>query len=720
MPHTGAIRAGRAFVELFADDSALVHGLKRAQYKLRRFGADVRRIGAGFLGLGGALAVPMGMAIKAAGNAMETINKFEAVFRDQAGAAGDFADALAESVGRSRYEIRDALSSLQAFFIGLGFGAEEARKMSQAVEEMSIDFASFYNLQDTEAMDKFLSGLSGMSRPLREYGINLLDSAVQEEMLAMGMRKVGKEWTQQQKVLARYNIMLRAMTEQGAMGDAVRTAGSFQNRMKALRSQIHDTAVEIGNALLPAATRVVERILEVIRGVSRWVKANKEAVMTIARIAGAITIGGGLLVALGAVAAAISALLNPMGVLIGGLAFLAGASGFAALTRPAEKTSQYIRAQAKEAGKLLDRYKELVEKTKRTADEETELLELTRRLKEEFPQYADAIDGTADSLHRLIQEMGGLVKLQYTDELRKQRKLFQQQARQYEEYRSFVDKLKKAAKTDTVPDLLTLFRLGREALGGGILDPEIVKRKLDEAEKRMQATRGRIIELQRLLRGEIEEPRGPEEPAAGGIGEAMKTTKDLCYRLAELRLEALEDEHMRALALVQLRYNREVAEAREAGKNIALIEKAREQEIANLHSDYLRRRAEEEKKAEDEKAAYMRRIEEEIAEEYIRLTTKGLTQQLALLAREKERAIREALEAGLGFDALAAIERLFGLRAQALRAAAEAPQTMVRGTFAATAVWGLDTGNAMDRTARATEETAKNTRRMLEMNLAFS
>jgi hypothetical protein len=38
MPQPEAIRAGRAFVELFADDSKLMHGLKRAQAKLMAFG----------------------------------------------------------------------------------------------------------------------------------------------------------------------------------------------------------------------------------------------------------------------------------------------------------------------------------------------------------------------------------------------------------------------------------------------------------------------------------------------------------------------------------------------------------------------------------------------------------------------------------------------------------------------------------------------------------
>jgi hypothetical protein len=54
-----AIRAGRAFVELFADDTLLVRGLRRAEKRLKTFGEGVRRLGLKMVGLGTAFAAPM-------------------------------------------------------------------------------------------------------------------------------------------------------------------------------------------------------------------------------------------------------------------------------------------------------------------------------------------------------------------------------------------------------------------------------------------------------------------------------------------------------------------------------------------------------------------------------------------------------------------------------------------------------------------------------------
>jgi len=59
MGNSTAIKAGRAFVELFADDSKLVSGLKKAKAKLSAFGVGVRDSGMKLVGMGAALVAPM-------------------------------------------------------------------------------------------------------------------------------------------------------------------------------------------------------------------------------------------------------------------------------------------------------------------------------------------------------------------------------------------------------------------------------------------------------------------------------------------------------------------------------------------------------------------------------------------------------------------------------------------------------------------------------------
>ena len=62
---TKGIRAGRAFVELFADDSKLVRGLRRAEKKLKAFGQSVRNLGLKMATLGAGILAPLVGAAKA-------------------------------------------------------------------------------------------------------------------------------------------------------------------------------------------------------------------------------------------------------------------------------------------------------------------------------------------------------------------------------------------------------------------------------------------------------------------------------------------------------------------------------------------------------------------------------------------------------------------------------------------------------------------------------
>jgi len=59
-----AIRAGRAFVELFADNSKLVRGLRAARAKVKAFGRRLQNIGTRIAATTAAMAVPVGVAVR--------------------------------------------------------------------------------------------------------------------------------------------------------------------------------------------------------------------------------------------------------------------------------------------------------------------------------------------------------------------------------------------------------------------------------------------------------------------------------------------------------------------------------------------------------------------------------------------------------------------------------------------------------------------------------
>jgi hypothetical protein len=72
------IRAGRAFVELFADDSKLVRGLRAAEKKLKAFGDSIRNLGLKMVGVGSAILAPLAASAKLFGSYGDSVAKMAA------------------------------------------------------------------------------------------------------------------------------------------------------------------------------------------------------------------------------------------------------------------------------------------------------------------------------------------------------------------------------------------------------------------------------------------------------------------------------------------------------------------------------------------------------------------------------------------------------------------------------------------------------------------
>ena len=181
------IRAGRAFVEVFLKDR-MTEGLGGLQTRLKTFQIGADRL-AGSLFRGGAvLGAPLVLAAKQAASAQEELSRFGAVFGELEGSASGFADNLADSIGRSPVEIKKAMASFQSLFVGLGFGKKESQGFSQEMQSLALDFASFNNITDQDALERFISGLSGSSEVFARFGINTKASAIDQELLAMGIK----------------------------------------------------------------------------------------------------------------------------------------------------------------------------------------------------------------------------------------------------------------------------------------------------------------------------------------------------------------------------------------------------------------------------------------------------------------------------------------------------------------------------------------------------
>lgn len=339
MSTAAKIRAGGAVVEISTDQRPLDRDLNALQRKLAGAAARISTVGKSLAlaGFGGAtaLALPTKFALDAVAQA----RKFQAVFGSQSKAANDFANTLATAMNRGAADIKSQLSTYQAFFRGLGFGAEQARKMSQAVTKIGADFGAFFGVGDEEVRSRFISALSGSSEVLDQFGINIKQAAIDQELLRLGIRKTAAQAEESEKVLARINVIQRSLQNQGAQGISLRSSGDADQKISQLASRAKELGVTLGTELIPSVAAVADRATKLVRSANDFAAANPRLVSGVAALA---TYGSLSAIAIGLTAGATARLVGAAGLAI---PVLRGTARAAALSRDA-----FLALKAAESG----------------------------------------------------------------------------------------------------------------------------------------------------------------------------------------------------------------------------------------------------------------------------------------------------------------------------------------------------------------------------------
>ena len=224
--------------------------LKQASASMKNFGTRMESFGRDMstkvtlpiIGIGTAM-------VTAASDAEETRSKFDTVFRDLASSTREWAETTATAVKRSSLDLESYLATLQDTFVPMGFARDEAAKLSQQMVQLGVDLGSFNNMADADVIRDLTSAMIGNHETVRKFGVLITEATLKQELLNMGLGDGAKEATNQQKALARLNIIMNSTTD--AQGDAVRTSESFANQMKGLSATLRDLRVEFGNEIIP-------------------------------------------------------------------------------------------------------------------------------------------------------------------------------------------------------------------------------------------------------------------------------------------------------------------------------------------------------------------------------------------------------------------------------------------------------------------------------------
>ncbi len=197
--------------------------------------------------------------VEAASKAQESLNVLTTVFGQNSASVVNWSHTLGEAVGRSAYELQDAVGRFGAFLDPMFKGTDtDISKMSKKLSGLAVDLASFYNTSDEEAQMRLFSGMSGETEAVRRLGVDISDTALDDLNKSMGDNRRLASLTLQEKTLLRFKkIMIDTSKKQG---DAERTAGNWANSLKRVNGQFKTMAVEYGQKLMPTALALLLRL----------------------------------------------------------------------------------------------------------------------------------------------------------------------------------------------------------------------------------------------------------------------------------------------------------------------------------------------------------------------------------------------------------------------------------------------------------------------------
>jgi len=305
MAKSGAIRAGRAFVELFADDSKLVRGLKAAQAKLKAFGASVRALGTKMMGLGAAVAAPLAGATKVFAQMGDKIAKMSARTGISVESLSELAYA-AELGGTSIESFENGVRRMQRTLVDAASG------MSSAQDSLALLGLTVEDLDGLSPEKQFKLIADRLSR--------IEDPTVRA---AAAMQMFGRSGTELLPMMSAGAAGIEQLQAQARAlgltmsGEDAKAAEIFTDTLSTLWKVLKMAVFTIGSALAPILQEAAQWITKLVVSASAWIKENKALIVSVFKIAMGVIAAGAAIVALGYA-------ISGLGAVFGALVTIAG------------------------------------------------------------------------------------------------------------------------------------------------------------------------------------------------------------------------------------------------------------------------------------------------------------------------------------------------------------------------------------------------------------
>lgn len=206
---------------------------------------------------------------------VENYNLLATAYRNNTESADKLIDTLKNLYGLDPSNLTKSLGIYRQMNNALGMNNKTASLLAENTLKLQEDISSLFNIDFTTAGTKLRSALAGQIRPMRDLGVDISQTALQQELYRRGINKSVSDMNRASKTVLIYLTMERQLAS--ANKDASRTINSVSNQMRIFREQIAIAGRQLGAVFIP----ILRTILPILNGILMALNAVGETILAI-------------------------------------------------------------------------------------------------------------------------------------------------------------------------------------------------------------------------------------------------------------------------------------------------------------------------------------------------------------------------------------------------------------------------------------------------------
>lgn len=256
---------GSVIIDTRMDTTGVQNGVSAIRQSFNGLGSVVKKIG---VLIGGAFAIgkltQFGKeCVELGSDLAEVQNVVDVTFTTMSDKVNEFAKNAMTSAGLSETMAKRYVGTFGAMSKSFGFSEAQAYDMSTALTQLTGDVASFYNISQDLAYIKLKSVFTGETETLKDLGVVMTQSALDQYALANGYGKTTSAMTEQEKVALRLAFVQKQLS--AASGDFIRTSDSWANQVRVMQLQLQSLKATVGQGLINIFTPVL-KVINILLG----------------------------------------------------------------------------------------------------------------------------------------------------------------------------------------------------------------------------------------------------------------------------------------------------------------------------------------------------------------------------------------------------------------------------------------------------------------------